>query len=143
MQRSLIRWLSFAAWVGVWAFWLTITRDFHPTRSHAVVATTSLVVSYAAAAYINHLVLVPRLWGTGRRWRYVACLVGMMALLTSIALSVIRAAYLAWSGPRPVPNGLYKHFAIDLFGMGVHLLLAAGVVALGRRFLRPGMISEN
>ena len=136
MRRSLVLCLSLAAWVGVWAFWLTLTRDFHPSLSHAVVGTTSLVVAYATAAYINHLVLVPRLWAAGRRWRYAALLVGTMALLTGVALAVIRVAYLAWSGPDADPNGVYKHYAIDLFGMAVHLGVAALVVWVVGRYRR-------
>jgi hypothetical protein len=128
--------LSLAAWVGVWAFWLAVTHDFHPLFALAVVVTTSLVAAYAAAAYVNHLVLVPRLWAAGRRWSYAAALAATTAGLTAAALAVIRAAYAAWWGPDADPNGAYKHFAIDLFGMAVHLLAAAGVVAVGRRLCR-------
>jgi hypothetical protein len=116
--------------------WLVLTRSFHPSWAHALVVTTSLVGAYAAAAYLNHGVLLPRLWASGRRWRYGLSLMGTMVLLTGAALAVIRMAYFAWSGPDADPYGVYKHFAIDLFGMAVHLLAAAGVVALGRRFLR-------
>jgi hypothetical protein len=129
--------LSLAAWVGVWAFWLAVTNNFHPSLVLAVVVTTSLVVAYAAAAYINHLILVPRLWAVDRRWRYAAWLVGTMAVLTGVALAVIRAAYFVSLGPDPDPYGMYKHYVIDLFGMAVHLLVAAAVVTVARRFCRP------
>ncbi len=124
---------SLVAWVGVWAFWLIVTRDFHPLFSLAVVVTTSLVVAYAAAAYVNHLVLIPRLFATGRRWSYASGLAVTMAVLTAAALAAIRVTYAEWWGPDPDPNGVYKHYAIDLFGMAVHVLLAAGVVAVVRR----------
>ncbi len=124
------------AWLGVWAFWLTVTHTFHPTFALAVIVTTSLVVAYAAAAYINHLVLVPRLWMAGRRWRYAAWLAATMALLTAGALAGIRVSYFELSGPDADPNGVYKHYAIDLFGMATHLLAAAGVVTVGRWLCR-------
>lgn len=134
MQRSLMLGLSIVAWVCVWAFWLVVTRNFHPSLAHGVVVTTSLVTAYAAAAYVNHLVLVPRLWLAGFRWRYIAWLVGTMTLLTGIALAVIRAAYFTWTGPDSDPYGVYKHYAIDLFGMAVHLSVAALVVWVAGRY---------
>jgi hypothetical protein len=129
--------LSLLGWFGAWVLWFTLTRDFHPTLTLAVIVTTSLVVAYAAAAYINHLVLIPRFWATGRPIWYVFSLSMMMALLTAAALAVIRTSYFQLWGPDPDPNGAYKHFAIDLFGMAVHLLLAAGVVMVARRFAGP------
>jgi hypothetical protein len=129
--------LSLVAWVGVWAFWLTVTHNFHPTFALAVIVTTSLVVAYAAAAYLNHLVLVPRLWMAGRRWQYAVWLAATMALLTAGALAVIRVSYFELLGPDPDPNGVYKHYAIDLFGMAVHLLAAAGIVAVVQQLCRP------
>lgn len=140
MQRTRVIGLSVAAWVGVWAFWLAVTRNFHPSLAHGVVVTTSLVMAYAAAAYINHLVLVPRLWTAGFRLRYITWLIGTMVFLTSCALAVIRTAYLNWSGPDPDPNGVYKHFAIDLFGMAVHLGVAALVVWVVGRRRRSGRV---
>lgn len=128
--------ISLIAWVGVWAFWLAVTRDFHPLPSLAVVVTTSLIVAYAAAAYINHLILIPRFWATGQRGRYAFWLTVTAAVLTAAALAVIRTAYFSWWGPDADPNGLYKHYAIDLFGMAVHLLAAAGVVAVVRWVVR-------
>lgn len=53
-----------------------------------------------------------------------------MAILTASALAVIRAAYLLIWGPDADPLGLYKHYAIDLFGMVVHVSAAALVVWL-------------
>ncbi|MBK6941550.1 MAG: hypothetical protein IPH13_15330 [Planctomycetes bacterium] len=134
---------SLVAWVAVWAFWLIVTRDFHPLFSLAVVVTTSLVVAYAAAAYVNHLVLIPRLNGTGRRWSYAISLAMTMAVLTAAALAVIRVTYAEWWGPDPDPNGVFKHYAIDLFGMAVHVLLAAGVVAVVRRLRRAHSSSKS
>lgn len=128
------RWLllSALAWLGVWAFWLATTASFHPTTGLAVVVTTSLVAASAAAAYVNHLVLVPRFWATGRRWRYACWLAGTALALTAVALTVIRLAYTWQVGPDADPNGAVKHYLIDLFGMAVHLAGAAGVVWVAR-----------
>jgi hypothetical protein len=125
--------LSLVAWVGVWSFWLLTTRKFHPTAALAIIVTTALVAAYATAAYLNHLVLLPRLWEVGRRWRYLAVLVAVIVMLTAAALTVIRLCYLELWGPDPDPNGAYKHFVIDLVGMVVHLLAAAGVVAVANK----------
>jgi len=124
---------SLLAWVGVWAFWLAVTRDFHPTRTLAWIVTTALVSAFAAASYLNHLVLAPRYWGPGRRVWYGLTLLGTMVGLTAAALAVIRLSYSRLWGPDPDPNGAIKHFVIDLFGMSVHVAAAAGVVRLFRR----------
>lgn len=121
-------WLSVLAWIGVWLFWLVTTRGFHPTFTLAVIVTTSLIGVYAAAAYLNHLIFIPRFWRTGRRGRYTAWLVILMLLLTAAALWVIRVSYAAMWGLDPDKDGACKHFAIDLFGMAVHLTAAAAIV---------------
>ncbi|MFO0809938.1 MAG: hypothetical protein U0746_15055 [Gemmataceae bacterium] len=122
------------AWAAVWAFWFATTQNFHPTRTLAAIVTTVLVAAYAAAAFVNHRVLVPRLWSPGRRWRYAVALAAVMVALTAAALGVIRISYRELWGPDADSHGAYKHFAIDLFGMAVHLLAAAGVVACARRW---------
>ncbi len=133
MRSGRCVWLSVLAWIGVWFFWLVTTRGFHPTFTLAVIVTTSLIGVYAAAAYVNHLILIPRFWRTGRFGRYTVWLVVMMLLLTAAALAVIRASYTALWGLDPEKDGVYKHFAIDLFGMAVHLVAAAGIVWAFRR----------
>lgn len=121
------------AWLAVWGFWLIVTRGFHPTFGLALIVTTSLVVAYAAAVTLNHLRLLPGLRRTGRRGRYAAQLGAAMIILTGAALAVIRSAYSTTLGPDPDPNGAWKHFGIDLFGMAVHLGGAALVAAAWRR----------
>ena len=135
MNRSSSIVVSLLAWAGVWAFWLIVTRDFHPTWALALVVTTSLIIAYATAAYLNHLVLIPRLWSKGRRGQYVLALLLTMVFLNAVALTVIRVAYTQWWGTDPDPYGIPRHFTIDLFGMAVHLTLAAVIVALWRRFV--------
>ena len=109
------------------------TRQFHPNAALAVIVTTALVAAYATAAYLNHLVLLPRLWDVGKRYRYLATLVAVMVTLTAAALAVIRFSYRSWLGPDPAPNGVYRHFAIDFSGMVLHLVAAVGVVAIAKK----------
>ena len=137
MARHRILVLSMVAWVGVWAFWFAMTQDFHPTSTLAVIVTTCLVVAYAAAGYVNHLVLVPRFWAAGRRKSYLCWLAATMVVLTASSLAVIRVSYTKMWGPDADPNGAYKHFAIDLFGMAVHLGVAALVVWMVGRYVAP------
>jgi hypothetical protein len=140
MSRPRLLAASLLVWAGVWVFWLALTRDFHPTFPLAVIVTTSLVTVYAVAAYVNHLVLVPRLWSAGHRWRYAVWLGITMAVLTAGALTVIRVSYLELWGPDADPNGVYKHYAIDLFGMAVHLIVAAVVVRAVGRYRRAAAV---
>jgi membrane-bound metal-dependent hydrolase YbcI (DUF457 family) len=128
VARALNLWPSFLAWIVVWVFWLVTTRDYHPTWSLALIVTTSLMLAYAVAAYINHLILLPRLRSGRSKLGYMLSLAAVMVILTATALAVIRMSYSALWGPDPDSNGAYKHFGIDLFGMAVHLVVAAIVV---------------
>lgn len=120
-------------WLVVGVIWYFATRNFHLTRRLAEIVTASLVSAYAAAVYINHLVLIPRFWRR-RRWpAYWGTLLSVMIALTSVALTVIRVSYIRALGPDPNPNGLYAHFAIDFVGMVVHVFVAAIVVWLWQR----------
>ena len=119
---------SLVAWLAVGVFWLVATSRFHPTWGLAIIATSTLVFVYAAAAYINHLLLVPRYWRAGRYGKYVAALGMTMAALTAVGLAVIRTSYFMTLGPDPDPNGVYVHYGIDFIGMAFHLIAAAGVV---------------
>ena len=125
------------AWSAVWLFWLVATWGFHPTPALAVVVTTSLVGAYAAVFHLNRGVLVPRLWKRGRKWGYLGAGVAMMGVGNGVALGVIRGAYGALWGSDADPDGAVKHFAIDLFGMAVHLV-GATAVAWGWRGLVGG-----
>ena len=126
-------WLvTIMAWAGVWAFWLATTRAYHPTSTLAVIVTTSLVVAYAAAAYVNHLALIPRYARAGRWGAYLAWLGLTMTTFTAAALAIIRAAYFQLWGPDADPNGAVKHFAIDLGGMAAHLVAVASIVGAAR-----------
>ena len=65
---------------------------------------------------------------------YAALLVTTMVVLTAIALAIIKVSYLYVFGPYPV-NHWYIDYAIDFFGIAVHVLLAMAVVAVFRRFV--------
>jgi hypothetical protein len=119
---------SFVAWLAVGVFWLIATKGFHPTWGLAVITTSTLVSAYAAAAYVNHLGLVPTYWRAGQYGKYAVALGITMALLTAVGLAVIRTCYYLTLGPDPDPNGVYVHYAIDFIGMAFHLIVAAGVV---------------
>jgi len=114
--------------------WFVVTRNRHPTVGLAVITTSAIVVAYAVAAYLHHLILIPRFLRTGRRVAYAGLLAIVMVLLTGAALVVIRAAYERVVGPEPDPVRTWvTHFGIDLFGMAVHLLAAAAFVRIATR----------
>jgi hypothetical protein len=120
--------ISMFGWLGAWVFWLLSTYRFHPTFSLALITTTSLVCAFAGATYCNHCVYIPRFWSVNKRWQYWVWLAGTMTILTAIALAIIRVSYLRALGPDSDPYGLVKHYAIDLFGMIVHVGIAAWIV---------------
>lgn len=131
MTRSQLFW-SLAAWCLVGIGWFVLTRSFHPTTELAIVVTASLMLAYAAAAYANELWLLPAYRTKARRWAYWSLLITTMVVLTGLALAVIRLSYFEALGPDPDPNGAYKHFAIDVFGMAVHVGVFASVMRLVR-----------
>ncbi|HQR08094.1 MAG TPA: hypothetical protein PLN21_14795 [Gemmatales bacterium] len=131
---------SLVAWVAVGVFWFALTRGYHPSLALAVIVTTSLVMAYAAAAYINQLVLIPQCWAS-RQWRrYWWWLLTTMVALTLVALAVIRVSYNALWGPDTDPYGVIKHFAIDFFGMSVHLGGAGMVVWFVQKVVAPARV---
>ncbi|HPH64158.1 MAG TPA: hypothetical protein PLF40_00360 [Kofleriaceae bacterium] len=123
---------SLLLWVAIGIGWLRLTRGFHATDQLAAIATASLVTAYAAAAYLNHLVLIPRYWRTGQHKRYALTLLAAMLTLTAIALAVLRTFYIRAIGPAAV-NRLEVDFALDFFGMLVHVSAAALVVHVLRK----------
>ncbi len=129
-QRTAWRYL---VWVIVGLFWYITTRNFHPTTELAIIVTASLVVAFAIAVDVNHLILIPRYWRSHRYSTYAAFLFGTMAVLTAVALTVIRVSYFRLHGPDADPYGMYKHFVIDLFGVAVHVAAAVGIVWIWRR----------
>jgi hypothetical protein len=77
-------------------------------------------------------VLVPSFLDREKYWQYVSYLAAVMAIFSAIALAVIRVSYNTAFGPDADPYGLYKHYAIDLFGMIVHVTAAALIVRATR-----------
>jgi hypothetical protein len=135
-QSKAIGW-SLVAWMAVATFWLVTTRSYHPTWGLAVIVTASLIIAYAGATYVNHLLLIPRYGKTCHYGRYALLLLTTMAIFTGVALAVIRLSYYTLHGPDPDPNGVYVHYAIDFFGMAVHVLCAAAIVWVYGQFTRP------
>lgn len=122
IKRSLVAWLIVAI------VWLFTTRNNHPTMALAIIVTASLMCAYAGATYINHLLLIPSFWKEGYYGQFAVLLLATMALLTGLALVVIRFSYFFFYGPDPDPYGVYVHYGIDFVGMLVHVLCAAGIV---------------
>lgn len=126
---------SLFAWLAVGAFWLVMTRSFHPTWNLALITTTSLVTAFAAASCVNHLVLIPRYLRAGHPGRYAMALLGVMVVFTGLALAILRSAYIRTLGPQSV-KPIQVDFGIDLFGTAAHVLGAAGVVWAVKKFFR-------
>ena len=121
-------------WFSVWAFWLFATRGFHPTFPLALITTTSLILAYAGEYYLNQFFLVPKFFHKGSMAKYVCLLLASMASLTGLALLIIRMSYTEIIGPDPDHLGAPKHFAIDLFGMAVHLGAASLIQMAAKSF---------
>ena len=132
--------LSLVTWAVVGLFWLVATRNFHPTWPLAIVATGSLVTVYAAASYVNHLVLVPRYLRPASSGKYALSLAVVMVGFTALGIAVLRTYYVSVVGLGNV-NSLKLDFALDFFGMVVHVSLAAVLVWLIARFSASRAVS--
>lgn len=127
--------LHIAAWSGVFAFWLVVTRQHHPTLTIALSATAVLVSSFVLAVYANSLFLVHG-FAQRRRWlRYLISLLTTVAVLDLIAVLLIQFIYDKLWGADPLRYGFWFNMATDGFGIAVHLV-GAMVVMWVARFLR-------
>ena len=130
--------LHVAAWVALFAFWLFVTRGYHPTPLIGALATTLLVAAFAGAVYTNSYLLLPRFAGRGLWVRYSLWLIALVAVLDVAVVLAIRGVYdLLW-GPDPRRFGFWSNFATDGVGILAHII--GGLVVLnvlgGRRFGR-------
>jgi hypothetical protein len=128
--------LHIAVWLGVFVFWLVVTRQHHPTLVIAVAATSVLVTSFILAVYANSLFLIPR-FAKQRLWlRYVIALLVTVALLDLAAVVLIQFIYdLLW-GPDPQRYGFWFNMASDGFGIAVHLVAAMAVMWVAKLLRR-------
>ena len=114
-------------WLVLYAFWLVFSLDYHPTLLIDIIVTALLSAAYASAIYLNHLVLIPRLFHSHNYLGYFSSLIAAMAALTFIAFSAVRATYFSLWDPAQIGD-YWFHYCIDLFGMIVHVSAAALLV---------------
>jgi len=110
------------AWIALWAFWVFVSRDHHPTLFIDMVATGLLMLAAAGAFYANLLVLVPRFWRGGRFGMWVLgflALIAALAVVTAIAISIFYDA--AW-GPDPTRYGFATKVAMEAAWIAAHAL---------------------
>jgi hypothetical protein len=124
--------LQITLWLGIYAAWFYSTRQFHPTLSLELLATGVLVAASAIAVYINTLVLVPRLFRPGSRWKYWGALTATILLLDLLAVLSIQFAYDRIWGPDPLRFGFWFNMASDGFIIALHVAGAAGLGVLAR-----------
>jgi hypothetical protein len=127
-------------WLGVFAFWIAATRQYHPTPALAVLATAVLVSASAAAVYINSLFLVPRFARRHLWWQYVTALLATVAVLDLIAVPLIQFIYDWMWGPDPRRFGFWFNVFSDGTIIVVHIVAATMAIQvtkfLGKRTLR-------
>jgi hypothetical protein len=128
--------LHLGLWLGVFAFWLFVTRDHHPTLMVAASATAALVSAFALAVYVNSLYLRPR-FAKRRLWlRYVATLLATVAVLDLIAVLLIQLLYDLAGVPREVRYGFRFNMASDGAGIILHVAAAMCVMWVVKQLRR-------
>jgi hypothetical protein len=125
LRRSI---LHLGLWLGVFAFWLFVTRSYHPTLMVAAAATAVLVSAFALAVYLNALFLQPR-FAKRRLWlKYAAALLVTVAVLDLIVVELIQLLYDMAGVPREVRYGFWFNMASD--GAGILLHVAAAMLIM-------------
>ena len=133
MMRQLLGWITLASLAMV------LVRAHHPTLLINALATSLLFASFAAAVYINHLLLIPRLLNEDRRAAYVLALLLTMVGVTLAAVFSIQFVYDFLWGPDPLRYGFWFNFASDFMGMLLHVVGAAVLVWVAKRRLAPAV----
>ncbi len=128
--------LHLAVWLGVFIFWLVATRQYHPTLTVAVSATSVLVSASALAVYVNGLFLLPgfarrRLW-----WQYMASLLATVIVLDLIAVPLIQFIYDWLWRPDPLRFGFWFNVLSDGIIIVAHVVAAMVVMWVVRLFHR-------
>lgn len=116
--------LHIAVWLGVFAFWLLATRQYHPTLVIAVSATAMLVFASALAVYVNSLFLLPRFARRHRWWQYAASLLATILVLDFIAVLLIQFIYDRLWKPDPMRFGFWFNMLSDGIILTVHVVAA-------------------
>ncbi|MDG3007969.1 hypothetical protein [Paludisphaera mucosa] len=134
-------------WLALWGFWVGLSRHNHPNLKLNLIASALLVMTFAAAAYANHLVLIPRYWRRSRFLAYAASLLMVMGLLALACTLAIHLVYdLLW-GPDPARFGFGTNLVMEFILVATHVVLIAAVVRLrrsaGRRSSRPTIPSPD
>lgn len=131
MMRHLLGWIALASLAMV------LVRAHHPTLLINALATSLLFASFAAAVYINHLVLIPRLLHEDRRTAYGVTLLLTMVGVTLVAVFGIQFVYDVLWGPDPLRYGFWFNFVTDFAGTLLHVVVAAVFVVFAKRRLAP------
>ncbi|HUQ34386.1 MAG TPA: hypothetical protein VM095_19855 [Pyrinomonadaceae bacterium] len=125
-------------WLGVFAFWLFVTRGHHPSMIVAASATAVLVSAFALAVYVNSLFLQPR-FATRRLWlQYLASLLATIVVLDLITVLLIQLLYDFAGVPREVRYGFLFNMASDGAGIILHVAAAMFVMWLVKHLRRKG-----
>ena len=129
--------LHMAVWLGVFAFWLLLTRQHHPTWIVAASATAVLVAAFALAVYVNSLYLLPK-FAKRRRWlQYLLSLLALVLVLDLIAVELIQLIYdWLWRTDDEGRYSFWFNMASDGAGIIVHVVAAMGLMWIAKHFRR-------
>jgi hypothetical protein len=126
----MIKALNIILWTVIFAFWLFVSRAYHPTLLIAVSATGVLVAVSATAVYLNHLVLLPRYAKHHSLARYFAQLIIAIALPAILAVLMIQVIYDYLWGPDPNRFGFWQNVAYEIIFISIHVIIAMVVIKL-------------
>jgi hypothetical protein len=132
----MIQAINVLVWIAGFAFWLFISRDYHPTLLIAISATGVLVTVSALAVYLNHLVLLPRRTEHHSYTRYFVQLGISVVVLAVAAVFIIQVIYDYLWGPDPNRFGFWQNLAYEIIFISIHVIIGLGVVKLSKRLQR-------
>ncbi len=119
-------------WLLLYCFWVWVSMGFHPTFEIDLIVTALLTIFYAAAIYINELLVLPRLAPQRVTTSSIAAQLIVQVVLTFAVLGLIRLTY--WQlGYGEYLGDYWEHYCIDLLGMTVHVIAARILVSQLRK----------
>ena len=112
-------------WLALWGFWIVASRDNHPNLKLNVIASSLLVMTFAAAVYINR-----RLRRRYQAFPYAIALLFALTVLSFVCTAAIHVVYDRLWGPNPARFGFWTNFGMEFTLTTLHVALIAGSARL-------------
>ena len=120
--------LHTTTWLFVLLFWIFVSRNNHPTLLLNFIASTTLVIVSAVAAYAFFLRFLPKLRSSHNRIRRFFEFTATILALDLSAVLLIQYAYDTLWGPDPARFGFWTNVLLEAAFIGIHVIVFSLIV---------------